>query len=86
MTSRSKSICVLTYVDPSNSVSRGKNNLLLIILLQRIDDTMFDYQFADQHKFDYFEPSDKILDVQIKWLIPLNDGTLRIHLNTKSND
>jgi len=86
MSSRSKSICVLTYVGPSNSVSRGKNNLLSIVLLQRIDDTMFDYPFADQHKFDYFEPSDKHLDVQIKWLIPLNDGTLCIHLNTKSND
>jgi len=84
--SRLKSMCVLTYIGPSNSVSRGRNNLLSIDLLQRIDDTMFDNPFADQHRFDYFEPSEKIFTIKMNWLMLLNDDTLCIHLNTKSND
>ena len=61
----SKSMCVLIYIGPSNSVSRGKNNLLSIDLLQKINDTMFDNPFADQHRFDYFEPIDKKIVVKI---------------------
>ena len=58
-------MCVLTYVGPSNSINRGKNNLLSIDLLQKINDTMFDNPFADQHRFDYFEPIDKKIVVKI---------------------
>jgi len=42
-----KSVCVLISVDPSNSISRGKNNLFSDDLLQRIDDTMFDNSFVN---------------------------------------
>ena len=79
-------MCVLIYIGPSNSVSRGKNNLLSIDLLQKINDTMFDNLFADQHRFDYFEPIDKNFAVKINWLMLLKDDIWCIHLNTKSND
>jgi hypothetical protein len=46
------------FVCPSNSVSRGKNNLLLDDLLQRINDTMLNNPFVGQHIFDYFKTSD----------------------------
>ena len=58
MSSRSKSLCVPTFVCPLKLVSRGKNNLLLEDSLWNIDDTMFDNSFANQHIFHYYELSD----------------------------
>jgi hypothetical protein len=57
MSSRPKVMYVLTFVGPSYSISRGKNNLLSIDLLQRINDTMFNKPFVNQYRFDYFEPN-----------------------------
>ena len=54
---------VSTSTGLSNSISKGKNNLLLDDLLQSIDDIMFDNSFVDQHIFDYYEPSDNKDDV-----------------------
>jgi hypothetical protein len=54
---------VSTSTGLSNSISKGKNNLLLDDLLQSIDDIMFDNSFVDQHVFDYYEPSDNKDDV-----------------------
>ena len=39
-------------------------------LLQRIDDTIFDNFFVDQHRFDYHKPSDNEDDVDDE-IIPL---------------
>ena len=55
-----------TSTGPSKSVNKCKNNLLWDDLLQRIDDTMFDNPFADQHRFNYSELDDnKDDDTQI---------------------
>jgi hypothetical protein len=54
---------VSTSTGLSNSISKGKNNLLLDDLLQSIDDIMFDNSFVDQHIFDYYELSDNKDDV-----------------------
>ena len=58
-----ESVRVSTSTGLSNSISKGKNNLLLDDLLQSIDDIMFDNSFVDQHIFDYYEPSDNKDDV-----------------------
>jgi len=49
VSSRSKSVCVLTFAGSSSLISRGKNNLLSDDLLQMIGDIMFDNPFAEQH-------------------------------------
>jgi hypothetical protein len=67
-------VCLSTSVGHSNSVSRGKNSLLLVDLLQRIDDTMFDNPFDDQHRFDYFEPSDNEDDETLDPNVIVNDN------------
>ena len=58
VSSRPKSVCVLISASPTNSVDRGKNSLLLYDLLQIIDYNMFNNYFANQYRFDYYEPSD----------------------------
>jgi hypothetical protein len=56
--SRPKFLYVSTFVDLSNPVSKGKNNLLSNDLLQMINDTMFDNIFVDQYRFNYSKPGD----------------------------
>jgi len=38
-----------------------------------IDDIMFDNPFADQHRFDYFEPSDNEDDDMLNSNVMVND-------------
>jgi hypothetical protein len=63
-----------TYVGLSKSVSRGKNNLLLDDLLQMIDDTMFINPSTDQHRFEYFKPSDNEDDELLDPNVIINDN------------
>jgi len=79
MSSKPKSLCLPTSswicksasqsTDLSKSVNRGKTNLLLDDLLQKVNDTLFDNPFADQHRFDYSKPNnnedDKTLNLNV---------------------
>jgi hypothetical protein len=42
-------------------------------LLQKVNDTLFDNPFADQHRFDYFEPSDNEDDDMLNSNVMVND-------------
>jgi hypothetical protein len=47
---------------------------LLVDLLQRINDIMFDNSFADQHRFNYSEPIDNGDDDTLDLNVMVNDG------------
>jgi hypothetical protein len=65
---------VTTSIDPLKLVC--KNSLLLDNLMLRIDDTMFDNSFVDQHRFDYFKPSDNENDetLDLNVLVNIDDN------------
>jgi len=75
--SRSKFMFVPTFASILKSFSRGKNNLLLNDLLQKINNTMFDNLFVDQHRFNYSKSSDNENDDTLYLNMTLNvDGEI----------
>jgi len=61
---------VTTSIDPLKLDS--KNSLLLDNLMLRIDDTMLDNLFVNQHRFNYFKPSDNENDETLDLNVSVN--------------
>jgi hypothetical protein len=61
---------VTTSIDPLKLDS--KNSLLLDNLMLRIDDTMLDNLFVNQHRFNYFKPNDNENDETLDLNVSVN--------------